>query len=546
MFNDLPGIDPDFDSSLQDPVRGQGNYGPYSFRASRGGLRTSEVPTGFYPDLYQPVIHGPILSHMDSIGNTHYDSLRYQNEPVKSSWYPYIPDAPLRPDKCTRWPAKALMHGTDSPSPCVTDGTGSEDDSNVGPSQWGVERMARNHFDTHHGYLRATSTGPLPPMDDAHGDAVGSGTQHFTEAVACDGSCAGSGIKMEDVQQYPDSYSEDHFNELNSQEQDAIHINSIDARPSPYPNPEDHPLSPASSVSYEDNVKEESMNEDEDDGSDYAPRSSGRSRASRTSRPRKYSQNTNKPSGRFSKRSNSGRVTKRSQKASVTSEAAPFTSNRISCPHCAQSVHSKAHLNKHIATTHTRPFTCTFRQYGCMSTFGSKNEWKRHVFSQHLRLGFWRCQLGRCYPEHSADDGDEEEELVFNDFNRKDLFMQHLRRMHAPHASSPAAEKAAFNASLDSMTQDCFVAVRGTPPRSVCGYCVTGEGNQQVFEGPGAWEARMEHVGRHLESGHGEAQAWVEDEGLKNWLAAEGLIEDNDTKGWRLVGLHSDERSRRR
>ncbi|EZF70942.1 hypothetical protein H105_06858 [Trichophyton soudanense CBS 452.61] len=38
-----------------------------------------------------------------------------------------------------------------------------------------------------------------------------------------------------------------------------------------------------------------------------------------------------------------------------------------------------------------RIFTCVFAPYGCTSSFASKNEWKRHVLSQHLQLGFYRC-----------------------------------------------------------------------------------------------------------------------------------------------------------
>ena len=544
MFSDLPGIDPDFDSGLQDPCRGQISHSTYNIRTFRADPKPYEVSSAIHQGLYQHMADHPLVEQTKGTRHTYYDSLRYPNESLKSAWYPCLPDALVRSNKYPPWPAKAMTPGMDSPSPPFTDGTGSEDDSNASSSQWGIETAARDYLVRHHSHRAAALTTQSSSLDDAHGDTVGSGYGNFASSVGYSGTCIGPGIKMEDVQ--PDSYQDENFNEVNDHEPDAIHIEPLNTRVSPCSNPEDHALSPASSMSYTDNVKEGSISEDEDDASDYSPRSYCKPKLSQATRSKNPGQSTNKVPTRFSRRSSSGRVIKRSQKARGASEATTPSSNRISCPHCTQTVNSKANLTKHIATAHTRPFTCTFREYGCMSTFGSKNEWKRHVSSQHLRLGFWRCNLGRCYPEHNLDGVDEEEELIFNDFNRKDLFMQHLRRMHAPHASSPAAEKTRFNAALDSYAQDCFVAVRGTPPRSACGYCTAADGKAQVFEGHGAWEARMEHVGRHLESGYGDEHEWAEDQDLKGWLAKEGLIEASEAKGWRLVGLPSDERGRRR
>jgi len=88
-------------------------------------------------------------------------------------------------------------------------------------------------------------------------------------------------------------------------------------------------------------------------------------------------------------------------------------------------------LRKHIAAAHTRPFPCAFSFAGCTSTFGSKNEWKRHIASQHLCLTFYRCSS--C-PQSTV-------EGKGNEFNRKDLFTQHLRRMHAPFAIKKAIAK---------------------------------------------------------------------------------------------------------
>lgn len=56
-----------------------------------------------------------------------------------------------------------------------------------------------------------------------------------------------------------------------------------------------------------------------------------------------------------------------------------------------------------------------------------------------------------------------------------------------------------------------------------------------VFEGDGAWDERMEHVGKHLERGEtGEA----EDDGLRQWMADEGLLLKKNGR-WQVVGCGS-------
>ena len=89
------------------------------------------------------------------------------------------------------------------------------------------------------------------------------------------------------------------------------------------------------------------------------------------------------------------------------------------CNHCSHPpFKDSSSLRKHIAAAHTRPFPCAFAFAGCNSTFGSKNEWKRHIASQHLCLQYYRCS--QC--PQSVNEGKG------NEFNRKDLFTQHLRR----------------------------------------------------------------------------------------------------------------------
>ncbi|WPH00115.1 Hypothetical protein R9X50_00293800 [Acrodontium crateriforme] len=164
-----------------------------------------------------------------------------------------------------------------------------------------------------------------------------------------------------------------------------------------------------------------------------------------------------------------------------------------------------------------RSFACPLAPYGCTSTFGSKNEWKRHCQTQHMRLGFWRCDL--C--PHS--------EKKPNDFNRKDLFIQHVRRMHfQSNGSSIGKNKTsktddAEEKKLAVASQRCYITLRAPPFKTGCVFC------EDTFEGPKAWDDRMEHVGRHLEAAKkagtpADPSTWNADEMTEEWLRSEGLI----------------------
>ncbi|KAF2463002.1 uncharacterized protein BDR25DRAFT_273776 [Lindgomyces ingoldianus] len=172
-----------------------------------------------------------------------------------------------------------------------------------------------------------------------------------------------------------------------------------------------------------------------------------------------------------------------------------------------------------------RPFPCPLAIYGCQSNFVSKNEWKRHVSTQHIKLGFWRCDL--CSTTVDAHDPSS---VYHNDFNRKDLFTQHLRRMHAApaHQTSSARNQKEYPVNEDNLGEHqkrCYKSLRSAPPQSACLFC-----DERIFQGPNGWEERMEHVGRHLEKDRKVGGApidisdWKEDIVLKQWLLDEGLI----------------------
>ncbi|KAJ0120336.1 c2h2 finger domain-containing protein [Diaporthe amygdali] len=181
-------------------------------------------------------------------------------------------------------------------------------------------------------------------------------------------------------------------------------------------------------------------------------------------------------------------------------------------------------LRKHVAAAHTRPFPCAFSFAGCTSTFGSKNEWKRHIASQHLCLQYYRCS--QCPSSAAEGKG--------NEFNRKDLFTQHLRRMHAPFAIKKALTKgdsklnSEWENHVKEMQHSCLVTRREPPQLVSC----PKHDCQKEFEGHIAWDEWTEHVGRHMEKGDG-VRLGV-DPMLAKWALDEAIIERDENGGYRF------------
>ena len=201
----------------------------------------------------------------------------------------------------------------------------------------------------------------------------------------------------------------------------------------------------------------------------------------------------------------------------------------LPCPHCSMTFSSDSTLKKHVLASHTRPFICTLHAYGCESTVGSKNEWKRHINIQHMRFETWRCDVGACAPQTVGPDGQlssANQEPFYHDFDRKDLFTQHLKRMHAPAPSAPTSEKTAFNDAIDNVQRRCYVRLRELPSNTICPFCV----DHPTFR---KWEDRIEHVGKHLEKGDVDLGAEVEDVTLREWMVAQGFLAREGGE-WRL------------
>ena len=226
-----------------------------------------------------------------------------------------------------------------------------------------------------------------------------------------------------------------------------------------------------------------------------------------------------------------GRVTKN------TKPKSPFACK--SCSHAP--FKDVASLHCHINSTHTRAFICVFAFAGCTSTFANKNEWKRHVSSQHLNLSAWICEQGGCGKVHASSHKGSNGVVRGTEFNRKDLFTQHLRRMHVPPSIKRQNKKSTeWEDRLKVLQKSCFKVKRHPPTRLRCPVRECGT----VFDGANCLDDRMEHVGKHLEKAAGSTNTGLhklvveqqDDQFLVDWALREGIIERKASGGFRLPG----------
>lgn len=230
------------------------------------------------------------------------------------------------------------------------------------------------------------------------------------------------------------------------------------------------------------------------------------------------------------------------------------------CPECSHSFKDECTLQSHVKKQHTRPFICVFRFAGCESTFASKNEWKRHVMSQHLLLYYWLCDIDVCAHNkndptapHSHSGKRNKSRRAENAnggdligpplpdgaiFNRKDLYTQHLRRMHTPaHIKKTGSAKSSKKATSSSQASSCASpadwddTIKALQSNALRERCQLPEYMEcpaphcsQTFNGVDAWDQRMEHVARHLEKAATGAEEPVvfggpTDPSLMRWVA---------------------------
>lgn len=213
--------------------------------------------------------------------------------------------------------------------------------------------------------------------------------------------------------------------------------------------------------------------------------------------------------------------------------------NHNTCAKCKATFNDAKSLEEHVTHIHPRPYICVFHFAGCTARFDAKNEWKRHVITQHLVLNYWLCTEGSCAETTGPTTQARSPSLpVFGSiFNRKDLYSQHVKRMHSQDACIGHQSAPENNERLRRL-QDGAQQERCHPPtylRCPVMHC-TGE-----FHGTGAWNDRMEHVAQqHLENsavGREEPVYFggAKDSELINWATHPHIhILKNTATGWQL------------
>lgn len=253
---------------------------------------------------------------------------------------------------------------------------------------------------------------------------------------------------------------------------------------------------------------------------------------------------------------------------SATSKAltpsASSGSSNWECVDCNTPFRDLASLQKHVKAEHTRPLVCVFHWAGCTSRFASKNEWKRHVFSQHLALKYWLCTEGACGEAKATSSARSRRSVSLPSvgciFNRKDLYTQHVRRMHVNPESARSKKANGTDGRKDASApnaDDYIRQLQEQASRTRCElptYMICPAPNCNMeFHGREAWDERMEHVAGHLDrAAVGEEPpvtfGGLEDWTLTSWAEKEGVeVVKRTATGWRLCSpLRGDGSNRAR
>lgn len=310
-------------------------------------------------------------------------------------------------------------------------------------------------------------------------------------------------------------------------------------------------------------VEADEYTEDHEDDDEYKPNKKSKGTPAKSTRTSKASKRrSTSQSSTHTKRTKFNRedaaVARQSARTSIQGSNVQY-----SCPNCRQvTFNDKSGLDSHIKKKHTRPFTCIFAFAGCSSTFPSKNEWKRHCASQHIMLQYWVCQQDACAqvsnkpstPKKTSSTGRRRNNCLRQPvaypsslpngaiFNRKDLYTQHLRRMHVPADIKERLKSGTPVPEWDDKQHRCqeeAMKIRCQLPTHM--RCPAPHCNAR-FDGANAWDERMEHVAKHLEKAAAGAEPQLRFDGdtdstLVEWATspAIGILRRGDNSRWMLL-----------
>lgn len=190
----------------------------------------------------------------------------------------------------------------------------------------------------------------------------------------------------------------------------------------------------------------------------------------------------------------------------------------------SQTSHVSEKKRKETVDSEKCRFECIFAHYGCGRVFRCKNEWKRHINTQHLELEQYLCDIGVCSKNSLRMAHGESVHI----FNRKDLFTSHLRRHHDPgkpssysgplqfNPNDPAAidyAHDAFEIHLQNTCNRCYMFVRNPPAHTTCRFC-----DMEIDH----WGRMLEHIGQHLEKEDEPLHA--ESLEFRNWAIMQRIL----------------------
>ncbi|QGI64437.1 hypothetical protein CEK26_008391 [Fusarium fujikuroi] len=371
-------------------------------------------------------------------------------------------------------------------------------------------------------------SGSLSPSVSLYG--LSSGPQGCVDPAIIEPSQPFSGIREE---QEINAFTLDMNAEFDGATSNSIYQGDGSSSPSTFdPLPQELYPQPDTKTAYPDpddtdldvNLENEAETIHGDDGDDeYRPNCRTKSPrnakgGSRRARTRRLSSSTN---------ASRGKVTKSRSIAHGTPARKLLSScENMLCIHCQKVFNDDVSLQKHINAMHTRPFICVFHFAGCNHAFANKNEWKRHVSAQHLNLHYWLCTTGACGYPSTPLKGVLGTATHCRVFKRKDLYTQHIRRMHAPEEVAKADKKnktfpPEWSAQEKKLQEEAFRQRCKLPDYMDC----PAKGCTTVFNnGHKTWDDRMEHVAVHLERASKNEEPHVvfggtNDEALTEWAS---------------------------
>jgi hypothetical protein len=148
-----------------------------------------------------------------------------------------------------------------------------------------------------------------------------------------------------------------------------------------------------------------------------------------------------------------------------------------------------------------KQYRCMFRYAGCESSFGRKQDWKKHLTSRHHleHPAIYRCTVKDC--NQPAD-------YVFS---RKDHLKEHLKKIHHLAKDSGLAEK-------DVVDLEKKIEPRMVPDFLRCSFCLQNFRQEGMLE----WPKVLHHISQHYLPN--STQDWVPYPEFKEWAEKESML----------------------